>query len=178
MNETRARVSIVGAGSIGTTIAYTLALRCPALDILLVNRDQRRAWARAFDMSHCAPELPGRAVRSGGLEDCTSSEVIVLTVGVLPKEDGTRSDVLRDNVEIYRAIVPGLAETCPSAVFIVVTNPVDAMAYAAWRLAGSPRRSCHRLRYRARLAAPARFHSPGSRPGRGAPAHRRCRRAW
>jgi L-lactate dehydrogenase len=138
MNAARARASIVGAGSIGTTIAYSLALRCQALDILLVNRDQKKAWARAFDMSHCASELQGAAVRSGGLEDCAGSDVIVLTAGVLPKEDGTRSDVLRDNVEIYRGIVPRLAETCPSAVFIVVTNPVDAMAYAAWKLAGSP----------------------------------------
>ena len=65
--------------------------------------------------------------------------MIVLTVGVLPRENGTRADVLGDSVDTDRGIVPRLAEICPSAVFITVTNPVDAMTYAAFRLAGSPR---------------------------------------
>jgi L-lactate dehydrogenase len=139
MDNARPKVSIIGAGSIGATIAWSLALRCPAVDILLVNRDERRARAKAFDMSHCVPELPGRAIRWGATEDCDNSDVIVLTVGVLPAENGTRADVLRDNVGIYSTIVPPLASHSPSAVFVVVTNPVDAMAHTAWRLAASPR---------------------------------------
>jgi len=109
------------------------------VDIVLANRDEKKAWAKAFDISHCLPELPDRSVRSGRIEDCAGAAVVVLTVGVRPKETGTRADVLRDNIEVYRGIVPRLAELCPAAVFIVITNPVDAMAYAAYRLAALPR---------------------------------------
>jgi L-lactate dehydrogenase len=133
------KVAIIGAGAIGTTLAYALALRNRTVDIVLANRDEKKAWAKAFDISHCLPELPDRSVRSGGIEDCAGAAVVVLTVGVLPRETGTRADVLRDNIEVYRGIVPRLAELCPSAVFLVVTNPLDAMAYAAYRLALSPR---------------------------------------
>lgn len=133
-----AKVSIVGSGAIGTTVAYSLMLKRPATEIVLVNRDRGKAWARAFDMAHCLPELPGRSIRAAGLEGSAGSDAIVLTSGSLPKEDGTRADVLRDNVRIYSGLVPGLARLSPGAVILVVTNPVDAMAYATHRLSGFP----------------------------------------
>jgi L-lactate dehydrogenase len=132
------KATILGSGGIGSTLAYSLLLRRPELDLVLVNRNERRAWAKAFDMSHCAPALGGGGIRSGGIEDSASSDLVVLTAGVLPTEDGSRADVLRDNIEVYRELVPPLAKASPGAVFIVVTNPVDAMAYAAYRLSGLP----------------------------------------
>jgi L-lactate dehydrogenase len=146
MSGSEAKVTVVGAGSIGSTIAYSLALENSrdrdlegaASEVVVVNRDERKAWAKAFDLSHCLPELPGSSVRSGRIEDSAGSDAIVLTVGVLPREDGTRADVLADNVRIYAGLVPALAALSPKAVFIAVTNPVDAMAYAAFRLSGFP----------------------------------------
>jgi L-lactate dehydrogenase len=133
-----AKVTIVGSGSIGTTIAYSLMLERPETEIVIVNRNRDKSWAKAFDMTHCLPELPGRSIRAAGLEGSAGSDVIVLTAGSLPREDGTRADVLRDNVRIYSGLVPGLARLSPIAVILVVTNPVDAMAYATHRLSGFP----------------------------------------
>jgi len=138
MPQRSAKISIVGTGSIGTTVAYSLLLRHPGLELQLWNRDGRKAGARAFDLSHTGPSTEGGSIRSGSLEDTSGSDIVVLSSGVLPKEDGLRTDVLRDNVEVFRELVPALAQRSGRAVFIVVTNPIDAMAYAACRLAGLP----------------------------------------
>ena len=133
-----AKITIVGCGAIGTTIAYSLFTRRPGLDLVLRNRDEKKAWAKAFDISHCLPGAAGSSIRAGRVEDTAGSDLVLVTAGVLPKENGKRSDVLRDNIEVYRELVPPLAALSPRAVFLVLTNPVDAMAYAASRLAGLP----------------------------------------
>jgi L-lactate dehydrogenase len=95
------KVSIVGCGAIGTTVAYSLFVRHPGLDLVVRNRDERKAWAKAFDISHSVQGIEGGAIRDGSLDDTAGSAAVVVTSGVLPKEDGKRSDVLRDNIEIY-----------------------------------------------------------------------------
>jgi L-lactate dehydrogenase len=135
---TDAKVAIIGSGAIGATIAYTLVLRREGTQALLFNRGEGRAWAKAFDLSHCLPELPGRAARAVSIGETAGSDVIVLTAGALPSEDGSRADVLEDNVGIYAALVPELARLSPGAVLVAIANPVDAMAYAALRLSGFP----------------------------------------
>lgn len=130
------KITIVGSGAIGTTIAYSLVLRRPNLELVLMNRNERKSWAKAFDISHCIPALEGSTIRAGSLDDTAGSDIVVVTAGVLPKVDGKRSDVLRDNIEAYRGIIPPLAARNGNAVFIIVTNPIDSMAYAAFRLSG------------------------------------------
>ena len=130
------KISIVGFGAIGTTITYSLLIRRLAAEIVVFSRDSKKAKAKAFDLAHCTPGLDGARIRAGELGDTAGSDIVIMTAGVLPKEDGTRMDVLRDNVAMYRAIVPQVAQLSPRAVLIVVTNPLDAMTFAAWRLSG------------------------------------------
>jgi L-lactate dehydrogenase len=134
----KAKVTIAGAGAIGATIAYSLALKRAETEIILTNRNERKAWAKAFDISHCMPELRDRSIDSSGVEGTAGSDAIVLTLGALPKANGTRADVLKENVPIYRDLVPTLARLSPEAVLIVITNPVDAMTYATYKLSGYP----------------------------------------
>lgn len=132
------KITIVGSGAIGTTIAYSLLLRRPSVELVLFNRDENKARVKAFDMSHCAPCLAGSSVRAGSIDDTAGSDIVVVTAGVLPKADGKRSDVLRDNIEVYRKLIPRLAERSGGAVLVAITNPNDAMSYAAYRLGGLP----------------------------------------
>ena len=136
--KTTPRVAIVGSGAIGTTIAHSLYLRQTGLEIFLVNRNREKAWAKAFDISHCGPELPGRRILPSSFEDCREADVIVTAAGVLPRADGKRTDVLRDNIAIFETIIPSLAENNPRAVLVNVTNPADSMAYAIERIGAFP----------------------------------------
>ncbi|MGA2545297.1 MAG: hypothetical protein ABSF43_02020 [Rectinemataceae bacterium] len=138
MPANTSKITIVGSGAIGTTVAYSLVLRRPKLELVLRNRDQRKSWVKAFDISHCIPALEGSTIRAGSLDDTAGSDVVVVTAGVLPKVDGKRSDVIRDNIGAYREMIPPLAARSENAVFIIVTNPIDSMAYAAFRLSGLP----------------------------------------
>ena len=134
----RFKVSIIGSGSIGTTIAYTLLIRNTNLDICLVNRNYSKSWAKAFDISHCMPFLKDRSISAINAEDCFDSDIIIVTAGALPKPNGTRSDVIQDNIDIFNSIIPTLAKNNPDTLFINITNPVDSMAYAIQKISGSP----------------------------------------
>ncbi|KAF7599933.1 MAG: hypothetical protein CGU29_04060 [Candidatus Dactylopiibacterium carminicum] len=130
------KIAVVGSGAIGSTVAHSLILRNRDIEVLLVNRSQQKAWAKAFDIGHTLAELEGRSIRAVMPEECEGADVIVMTAGALPREDGTRADVIQDNVAIFRQLVPLLARHNPEACFLNVTNPVDAMAYAIRRLSG------------------------------------------
>jgi len=132
MNDKKGKVTIAGAGSIGSTAAYGMLLRNSASQIVLVNRNEEKARVKAFDMSHCIPSLQEISIMGGGLQASAESDVLILAVGILPKKDGNRMDVLARNLEIYRDIVPRLAKLSPNATIVAVTNPVDLMALAAY----------------------------------------------
>lgn len=134
----KAKVVIVGCGSIGSATAWSLYMRHEDLDISFVNRNQDKAWAKAFDMSHCSPFLPHRNIQSETAAECTNADLIIMTAGALPKENGTRTDVLRDNVAIFQSVLPELGRNNPQAKLLNITNPVDSMAYAAGKIAGLP----------------------------------------
>ncbi|MGE5629966.1 MAG: lactate/malate family dehydrogenase [Caulobacteraceae bacterium] len=132
------KITVVGAGTIGSTVAYALMLKELAKEIRIVNRNEAKGKIKAFDLSHCAPLTGGVNISSGSFEDSAGSDIVVVTVGVLPNEHGTRMDVLKSNIGIYKGIIPEIARYSPDAVIILVTNPVDVMAYAAYRLSGFP----------------------------------------
>lgn len=132
------KITIVGTGMIGSTISYTLLIKELASEIVLVNRDKKRARAKAMDFAHCTPFLNEVNIRQGNFEDTINSDIVVITAGALPKENGTRMEVLKSNVQIYKDIIPQISKYSPNAVMIVVTNPVDIMAYAAYKLSEFP----------------------------------------
>jgi L-lactate dehydrogenase len=132
------KVTIVGAGTIGPTVAYALMLKELVSEIVLVNRDAIKGAAKASDLSHCGPLTGGIKVRYGGFEASADSEIVVITAGVLADKNGTRMDVLKNNIKIFKEIIPELAKCSPEAVIIIVTNPLDAMTYVAYKLSGFP----------------------------------------
>jgi len=138
MDFRKRKVTIVGAGEIGSAAAYGMLIRKSAGSIVLANRNAEKARVKAFDMSHCLPHIDGVSITGGGLEESVDSQVLVLTVVVLPVKDGSRMDVLDQNVDIYKELVPYLAKLSPGAVMVAVTNPVDLMAMTACAFSGLP----------------------------------------
>lgn len=132
------KITVVGAGTIGPEVAYGLMLKELASEIILVNRDEAKGKAKASDLSHCGPVTGGTRVSYGDYSTSSGSEIVVVTAGVLADKHGTRMDVLKSNIAMYKKIIPEIAGYSPDAIMIIVTNPLDAMAYAAYKLSGFP----------------------------------------
>ncbi len=132
------KVSIVGIGRVGSTLAYTLMLRGLADELVLVDRRRSIAEGEAMDLAHAeAFTAHPVAVRAGGVEDTAGSDVVVLACSVPWNPAYTsRFDIGRDNLAVFREVVPPLAEASPGAKILVISNPVDVMTYHAIRLSG------------------------------------------
>jgi L-lactate dehydrogenase len=132
------KVSVIGVGRVGSTLAYTLLLRGLADELVLVDRQPGVAEGEALDLDHAeAFTAHPVAVRAGGLADTAGSDVVVLACSVPWSADYTsRFDIGRDNLAIFQDVVPPLAEASPRAKILVITNPVDVMTWHAIRLSG------------------------------------------
>ncbi|ADV68710.1 L-lactate dehydrogenase [Deinococcus maricopensis] len=130
------KVGIVGAGFVGATAAYALLLRGRVRDIVLVDKDERRAEAEAQDIAHAAPVSHAVQVRAGGYEALAGARVVLLTAGANQQPGETRLDLLRKNAAVFRDVVPQVRTHAPDAVLVVATNPVDVMTHLTMDLAG------------------------------------------
>jgi malate dehydrogenase len=135
------KVTVVGAGHVGATTAQRLAEAELACEIVLVDVAGDMPRGKALDLWESAP-LAGydtRLVGTNGYEETAGSELVVVTAG-LPRGPGmTRDDLLGRNAEIVKSVAAEIRRTSPDAIVIVVSNPLDAMAYVALKITGFPR---------------------------------------
>ena len=127
------KVGIVGAGFVGATAAYAIALRGSATEVVLVDVRREKADAEAEDVAHATPFSARVRVTSGDPEDLAGSRLVVLTAGVGQRPGESRLDLLRRNADVFHAIVPEVVRHAPAAMLLVATNPVDAMTALAER---------------------------------------------
>jgi L-lactate dehydrogenase len=132
------KISIIGTGPVGSTIAYTLLLRGLADELVLVDRDSKIAEGEALDLEHAeAFTSHPVTVRAGGLNETACSDIVVICCSVPWKlEYKSRFEIGHDNLKIFKQIVPALAKASPQAKLLVITNPVDVMTFHAIRLSG------------------------------------------
>ncbi len=132
------KVSIIGAGMVGSSLAYTLIVRRTAGDVVLVDINKDRALGEAMDIQHALPFSAPTEVIAGDYDDCGDSDVIVITAGLAQKPGETRLDLVGRNVEIFKDIVPRLVAVAADAIILIVSNPVDALTYATMKISGLP----------------------------------------
>lgn len=132
------RVGVVGTGHVGATFAYTLLISGLANEIVLIDKDHRRAEGEAMDLLHSTPFLPSARVIAGGWDDLEGAQVVAIAAGVSQAPGEGRLDLLKRNAEVFRDIVPRIVERARSAVLLVATNPVDVLSYAVWEISGLP----------------------------------------
>jgi L-lactate dehydrogenase len=133
-------ISIVGVGSVGASIAYTLMLRGLARRILLVDAQPEKARGEALDLEHCTALVPAVEVRAVPLEEIAGSDIVIVTAGAKQKPGQTRLELAGVNVGLFRALLPRIVERAPDAWLLIVSNPVDVLTYAALRCTGLPER--------------------------------------
>ncbi len=133
------KISIIGAGMTGSTTAHWLAEREIA-DIVLVDIVEGMPQGKALDMFEAMP-IVGKDVRitgSNGYEDTKNSDIVVITAGLPRKPGMSREDLLAANTEIVGKAVEGSLKYSPNAIFIVLTNPLDTMAYLTMKVGKLP----------------------------------------
>ena len=136
----RRKVTVVGAGNVGATVAEVLARRDYA-DVVLVDIKEGLPQGKALDINQMAPVLGYEAnVRgSNGYDETAGSDVVVITAG-LPRQPGmSRDDLVTTNENIVRSVTEQAVAQSPDAVLVVVSNPLDAMCHVAKNASGFPK---------------------------------------
>lgn len=131
------KVSVIGAGSVGATIAYAALIRGATKTMALYDIDREKVNAEVLDLNHGSQFYPTATVfGSDDIAVTGGSDVVVITAGAKQKPGQTRLELAAVNVEMCKAMLPGLVELSPDAMFLLVTNPVDVVTYAAVKASG------------------------------------------
>lgn len=125
------KVTIIGAGMVGSTLAYSLVIQDIAEEIALIDIDQKLAQAQVMDLQHAAPFTRHTNIKVGTYQDCADSGVVVVTCGSAQKPGETRLDLVNKNTKIIKQVVPQIFKANPKAVILMITNPVDVLTYVA-----------------------------------------------
>lgn len=130
------KVTVVGVGMVGSTFAYRLLVSGLASEIVLIDRNHERALGEAEDLADAvASELPVKVI-AGDYADSVDSDFVVISAGFSDIKNGTRLDLCQKNAEIMAEIMPKLVAKSPKAFYLVASNPVDVMTYAAIKYSG------------------------------------------
>jgi malate dehydrogenase len=137
----RAKISIIGAGNVGATCAHWAAAK-ELGDIVLLDIPKMEGLARgkSLDLACASPieRFDANIVGTADYADTAGSDVVIVTAGLPRKPGMSRDDLIATNVKIVKSVSEQVAEHSPDAVMIVVSNPLDAMVYTAWRSSGFP----------------------------------------
>ena len=121
------KIAIIGAGDVGTTIAYTLQISGIVTEIVLIDINQKLAQGQIMDMNHGLFFVPPVYLTAGNYSDCRSSDVIIITAGARQKTGESRMSLVERNATICRSIFDEIRPYNSTAVFLIATNPLDVI---------------------------------------------------
>lgn len=124
------KITILGAGNVGASIAYTFAVAGTCSDIVLVDINKDKAAGEAMDIRQGVSFSEDITITDGEYEDARDSDIVIVTLGRARKPGQTRLDLAQGNVDIIKSVMPQVAKVAPDAVYVVVSNPVDVLTYA------------------------------------------------
>jgi malate dehydrogenase len=135
----RAKISVIGAGNVGASVAQ-YAVERDLGDVAVVDVIEGMPQGKALDLAQAGPVhgYDSRLVGSNGYDETADSEIVVITAGLARKPGMTRDDLLFKNAEIVGSVVDEVVKRSRNAILILVTNPLDAMVQLAWKKSGFP----------------------------------------
>jgi malate dehydrogenase len=155
----RAKISIIGGGNVGASCALWAASKQLGDVVVLDIPDvEDRVKGKMLDLAQCGPieRFDANIVGTADYADTAGSDVVIVTAGLPRKPGMSRDDLIQTNVKIVKSVAEQLAVHTPEAVMIVVSNPLDAMVYTAWKASGFP---THRILGQAGCLDVARFRT-------------------
>ncbi len=133
------KVTIIGAGSVGATVAYTLVATGSVAEIVLIDVNEEKAKGEALDIRQATPYLHPVKIYCGSYEDAAGSDIVIITSGVGRKPGQSRIDLTQINVNILKSIAPQIVKHVPDALYLFVANPVDILTYVFCKITGIPK---------------------------------------
>ncbi len=132
------KISIIGTGSVGSTIAYTLTVMGMASEIVMIDINNEKALGEALDIRQGTPFCSSCSIYAGDYRDAENSDIVIVTSGIARKPGQTRLELAQTNVNITKLIIPEIVKHAPNAAYIIVSNPVDILTYTFYKLSGLP----------------------------------------
>ena len=132
------KITVIGSGNVGSTIAYTLTIMGIASEIVMIDVNQEKSLGEALDIrqgvSFCSPT----SVYAGSYADAEGSDIVVITSGMARKPGQSRLDLAQANVNIIKSIADNIVPVAPNATYVIVSNPVDVLTYVFLKHTGLP----------------------------------------
>ena len=135
------KITVVGAGNVGATTAQRLAEKELARTVVMVDVVEGVPQGKALDQWESAPieGFDSHVVGSNSYDESADSDIVVVTAGIARKPGMSRDDLLNTNAGIVKQVAEQIKRTSPNAIVIVISNPLDVMAYVALKVSGFPR---------------------------------------
>lgn len=134
------KITIIGAGSVGSTIAFMMAVKGIAAEIVMIDINEKKALGEAMDIRQGTAFTGPVKIYAGRYEDARGSDIVVITSGMGRKPGQTRLDLAQVNVNILKSIAAEIAPVCPDATYVIVSNPVDVLTYVFNKVTNIPER--------------------------------------
>ena len=132
------KITIIGAGSVGSTIAYTLAHDEIASEIVLIDINKEKVEGEVMDIEQGTCFRSPVSLVAGDYADAKDSDIVIITSGIARKPGQTRIELTQTNGNILKSITPQIVKEAPDAKYIIVSNPVDIMTYVFTKISGLP----------------------------------------
>ena len=133
------KITIIGAGSVGSTIAYTLAMdNDSASEIVLIDINKEKVLGEVMDIAQGTFFRNPVSIVGGDYADAKDSDIVIITSGIARKPGQTRIELTQTNVNILKQITPQITAVAPNAKYVIVSNPVDIMTYVFTKISGIP----------------------------------------
>ena len=125
------KVAIIGAGYVGASIAYALALKDVAREIVMIDINQEKTDGEAKDIHHGLPGIGTADLYAGDYSDCSDCDLIIITAGRSRKPGESRVDLTNENVKIMKSVIESIKKYYTRGVLLIISNPVDILTYKA-----------------------------------------------
>lgn len=139
METKKTKISIIGAGYVGATCAYSLMISGLPSELVIVDINKDKSFGEAMDLSHGVSFVNPVDIHAGDYKDTKDSDIVIITAGAAQKEGETRLDLINKNFNIFKGIIPEVVKYNPNSILLVVSNPVDILTYITYKLSGFPK---------------------------------------
>ena len=132
------KITVIGSGNVGSTIAYTLTIMGLASEIIMIDVNEEKSLGEALDIRQGIPFCNPATIYAGTYSDAAGSDIVVITSGMARKAGQSRLDLAQTNVDIIKSLADKIVPVVPEATYVIVSNPVDILTYVFLKHTGLP----------------------------------------